>query len=31
MQSKPPKCEKGKAMYGAKNEKEKQTCEAKTI
>ena len=29
MQSKPSKCEKGKAMYGAKIKKEKQTCEAK--
>ena len=31
MQSKPSKCEKGKAMYGAKIKKEKQTCKAKTI
>ena len=29
MQSKPPKCEKGKAMYGAKIKKEKQICKAK--
>ena len=29
MQSKPSKCEKEKAMYGAKIKKEKQTCEAK--
>ena len=29
MQSKPSKCEKGKAMYGAKIKKEKQTCKAK--
>ena len=29
MQSKPPECEKGKAMYGAKSEKEKETREAK--
>ena len=28
-QSKPPKCEKEKAMCEAKSEKEKQTCEAK--
>ena len=28
-QSKPSKCEKEKAMYGAKIKKEKQTCEAK--
>ena len=30
MQSKPPTCEKEKAMCKAKSEKEKQTCEAKT-
>ena len=29
MQSKPSKCEKEKAIYGAKIKKEKQTCEAK--
>ena len=29
MQSKPSKCEKEKAMYGAKIKKEKQICEAK--
>ena len=29
MQSKPPKCEKEKAMCEAKSEKEKQTCKAK--
>ena len=29
MQSKPPKCEKEKAMCEAKSEKEKQTCNAK--
>ena len=28
-QSKPPKCEKEKAMCKAKSEKEKQTCKAK--
>ena len=28
MQSKPSKCEKGKAMHGAKIKKEKQTCKA---
>ena len=29
MQSKPPRCENGKAMYRAKSEKEEQTCKAK--